>query len=109
MKHILFELRGCPSKFLDDSEFVVLALQIASSRSKSKLLGVNCHHFKPQGVTAIAMLAESHLSIHTWPEKGLAMCDIFTCGVDATPELAVEYLSKQFQSLDTTYTNHERV
>ncbi len=109
MKHILFELRGCPSKLLDDSEFIVIALQIASSRSKSKLLEVNCHHFKPQGVTAIAMLAESHISIHTWPEKGLAMCDIFTCGVDATPELAVEYLSKQFQSLDTTYTNHERI
>ena len=109
MKHILFELRGCPSELLNDSEFVVLALQIAASRSKSKIVGVNCHEFKPQGVTAIAILAESHISIHTWPEKGLAMCDIFTCGVDATPELAVEYLSKQFQSLDTTYTNHERV
>ena len=109
MKHILFELRGCPSKLLDDPEFVVMALQIASSRANSKLLGVNCHHFKPQGVTAIAMLADSHISIHTWPEKGLAMCDIFTCGVDATPQMAVEYLSKQFQSLDTTYTNHERV
>ncbi len=109
MKHILFELRGCSSKLLDDPEFIVMALQIGASRAKSKLLGVNCHHFKPQGVTAIAMLAESHISIHTWPEKELAMCDIFTCGVDATPELAVEYLSKQFQSLDTTYTNHERV
>ena len=109
MKHILFELRGCPSELLNDSEFVVLALQIAASRSKSRIVGVNCHEFKPQGVTAIAILAESHISIHTWPEKGLAMCDIFTCGVDATPELAVEYMSKQFQSLDTTYTNHERV
>ena len=109
MKHILFELRGCPSKLLDDPEFIVMALQIASSRANSKLLGVNCHHFKPQGVTAIAMLADSHISIHTWPEKNLAMCDIFTCGVDSTPELAVEYMSKQFQSLDTTYTNHERV
>tara|TARA_B100001079_G_C15972285_1_gene323938 strand:+ start:123 stop:452 length:330 start_codon:yes stop_codon:yes gene_type:complete len=109
VKHILFELRGCSSKLLDDPEFIVMALQIGASRAKSKLLGVNCHHFKPQGVTAIAMLAESHISIHTWPEKELAMCDIFTCGVDATPELAVEYLSKQFQSLDTTYTNHERV
>ena len=109
MKHILFELRGCSSKLLDDPEFIVMALQIGASRAKSKLLGVNCHHFKPQGVTAIAMLAESHISIHTWPEKELAMCDIFTCGVDATPQMAVEYLSKQFQSLDTTYTQHERV
>ena len=109
MKHILFELRGCPWNLLDDSEFVVLALQVSAVHANSKLLDVTFHKFEPQGVTGLALLADSHISIHTWPEKGLAMCDIFTCGVDATPELAVEYLSKQFQSLDTTYTNHERV
>ena len=109
MKHILFELRECPSKLLDDTEFIIMALQVAASHAKSKLIDVNFHKFEPQGVTGLALLADSHISIHTWPEKGLAMCDIFTCGVDATPELAVEYLSKQFQSLDTTYTNHERV
>ena len=109
MKHILFELRGCPWELLDDSEFVVLALQVSAVHANSKLLDVTFHKFEPQGVTGLALLSDSHISIHTWPEKGLAMCDIFTCGVDATPELAVEYLSKQFQSLDTTYTNHERV
>ena len=109
MQHILFELRGCPSELLDDSEFVVLALQVSAVHAKSKLIDINFHKFEPQGVTALALLADSHISIHTWPEKGLAMCDIFTCGVDATPQMAVEYLSKQFQSLDTTYTNHERV
>ena len=109
MQHILFELRGCPSELLDDSEFVVLALQVSAVHAKSKLIDVNFHKFEPQGVTALALLADSHISIHTWPEKGLAMCDIFTCGVDATPQMAVEYLSKQFQSLDTTYTQHERV
>ena len=109
MQHILFELRGCPSELLDDSEFVVLALQVSAVHAKSKLIDINFHKFEPQGVTALALLADSHISIHTWPEKGLAMCDIFTCGVDATPQMAVEYLSKQFQSLDTTYTQHERV
>ena len=109
MQHLLFELRGCPSELLDDSEFVVLALQVSAVHAKSKLIDINFHKFEPQGVTALALLADSHISIHTWPEKGLAMCDIFTCGVDATPQMAVEYLSKQFQSLDTTYTQHERV
>ena len=109
MQHILFELRGCPSELLDDSEFVVLALQVSAVHAKSKLIDINFHKFEPQGVTGLALLADSHISIHTWPEKGLAMCDIFTCGVDATPQMAVEYLSKQFQSLDTTYTHHERV
>ena len=109
MQHILFELRGCPSELLDDSEFVVLALQVSAVHAKSKLIDINFHKFEPQGVTALALLADSHISIHTWPEKGLAMCDIFTCGVDCTPLEAVDYLSKQFQSLDTTYTQHERV
>ena len=109
MQHLLFELRGCPSELLDDSEFVVLALQVSAVHAKSKLIDVNFHKFEPQGVTGIALLADSHISIHTWPEKGLAMCDIFTCGVDCTPMEAVEYLSKQFRSLDTTYTKHERV
>ena len=109
MQHLLFELRGCPSELLDDSEFVVLALQVSAVHAKSKLIDVNFHKFEPQGVTGLALLADSHISIHTWPEKGLAMCDIFTCGVDCTPMEAVEYLSKQFRSLDTTYTKHERV
>ena len=109
MKHILFELRGSPSKLLNDAEYIVMALKIATSHANSKLLGVNCNIFDPQGVTAIAMLGESHISIHTWPEKNLAMCDIFTCGVDATPMKAIEYLSKHFQSKDTTYSHHERI
>ncbi len=109
MKHILFELRGCPSDLLDDSEFITLALQVAAVHAKSKLIDINFHKFEPQGVTGLALLADSHISIHTWPEKNLAMCDIFTCGVDSYPLGAVEYLSNQFQSKDTTYSYHERV
>ena len=100
MKHILFELRGCSSKLLDDPEFIVMALQIGASRAKSKLLGVNCHHFKPQGVTAIAMLAESHISIHTWPEHSLAKCDIFTCSYKTKPLDAVEYMKERFHATE---------
>ena len=93
MKHILFELRGCPSDLLDNEEHIRLSLYVAAKKSKSELLNINAHKFDPQGVTGLAMLADSHISIHTWPEKNLAMCDIFTCGVDATPMEAVEYLS----------------
>ena len=48
--------------------------------------------FEPQGVTAIALLAESHLSIHTWPESKYSAVDIFTCGQNMLPELASQYL-----------------
>ena len=109
MKHILFELRGCPKELLDDEENIRLSLHVAAASAKSELLNISAHKFDPQGVTGLAMLADSHISIHTWPEKDLAMCDIFTCGVDATPMKAVEYLCKQFQSKDLTYSHHERI
>ena len=54
--------------------------------------------FNTQGVTAFAMLAESHISIHTWPEEGVAKCDIFTCSDKCKPEKAVEYLGEAFEA-----------
>ena len=69
---------------------------------KSTLLNLAAHKFDPQGVTSIAMLAESHISIHTWPEKGMAVCDIFTCGNDATPEVGVEFMKEQLKATDIT-------
>ena len=109
MKHILFDLIDCPSDLLDDEEFVRLSVWTAAKESKSELINISCHKFEPQGVTALAMLAESHLSIHTWPEKGIAMCDIFTCGDDCKPELAVEYLSKWLSSTNTKSQYYERI
>lgn len=109
MKHILFELRGCPEYLLDSAEFVRLFLYTAAKKANSELININTHKFEPQGVTGLAMLADSHISIHTWPEKNLAMCDIFTCGVDATPMEAVKYLCEKFQSKDLTYSHHERI
>ena len=109
MKHILFNLKECAPNLLDDEDFIRFSLYVAASKAKSELLNICAHKFDPQGVTGIAMLADSHISIHTWPEKNLAMCDIFTCGVYATPMEAVEYLCKQFQSKDLTYSHHERI
>ena len=80
VKHILFTLRGCPFELLDDKEFIRMLLYRATKECKSTLLNLAVHKFDPQGVTSIAMLAESHISIHTWPEKGMAVCDVFTCG-----------------------------
>ena len=98
MKHLLFDLIDCPPDLLDDEDFVRLSAWTAAKESKSELINISCHKFDPQGVTALAMLAESHLSIHTWPEKGVAKCDIFTCGEKCDPHKAVEYLGKAFKA-----------
>ena len=102
MKHILFDLKGCPSDLLDDEDFVRLCAWTAAKESKSELINISCHKFEPQGVTALAMLAESHLSIHTWPETGVAKCDIFTCSDKCLPEKAVEYMKEAFKATEVT-------
>ena len=92
MRHILFTLRGCPFGLLDDEAHIRNVLANAATLSRSTLLNVTTHKFEPQGVTGIALLAESHISIHTWPESGIAVCDIFTCGDHTIPRAGASYM-----------------
>ncbi len=102
MRHILFTLRGCPFGLLDDEAHIRNVLANAATLSESTLLGIQSHKFQPQGVTAVALLAESHISIHTWPEKGMAVCDIFTCGEHTKPKKGMEYMKMMFNAKDIT-------
>ena len=109
MKHILFTLKGCPFELLDDESNIKLLLYNATKEAKSTLLNLATHKFEPQGVTGVAMLTESHISIHTWiPEKGMAVCDVFTCGDSAEPEKAVEYMQEQLKATDIVSSQFER-
>jgi len=100
MKHILFTLKGCSDPVLDDEQYIRDVLYQTSKECKSTLLALNSHKFQPQGVTCVAMLAESHISIHTWPERGMAVCDIFTCGDHTDPHSGVEYMKKALFATD---------
>ena len=83
MKHILFELEGCPFSTLDDEEHIKFCLLHAAKASHSQVLKIETHKFEPQGVTGFALLAESHLSIHTWPEKVLQFVTFLLVGMVA--------------------------
>ena len=100
MKHILFTLKGCPFDVLDDELHVRAVLINAAEIAKSTLLNVSSHKFEIQGVTAIALLAESHISIHTWPEHGMAVCDVFTCGDHTNPRAAATYMHEAMEATD---------
>ena len=100
MRHILFTLKGCSFDVLDDELHVRAVLINAAEIAKSTLLSVSSHKFEIQGVTAIALLAESHISIHTWPEDGKAVCDVFTCGEHTHPKAAAIYIADSMGSLD---------
>ncbi len=91
--HCILELFDCPRSLLNDEAFIRKALRDAVEASGATLLGEVAHAFEPQGVTAIGLLAESHIAIHTWPEIRYAAADIFTCGDKAVPERACARLA----------------
>ena len=72
------------------------------------VLGESFHPFQPQGVSGVVVIAESHLSIHTWPEYGYAAVDIFTCGTSVQPEKAAEVLIEKLGAKDHTLTEIQR-
>ena len=91
-KHLLLELYRCDYEKLNDESFLRCSLNRAAKLAKATVLNLISNKFEPHGVTAIALLAESHISIHTWPESCYSAIDIFTCGQNMIPELASQYL-----------------
>jgi S-adenosylmethionine decarboxylase len=88
-RHLIAEFYGCGAAVLDDEEGLRAAIVAAAEGIGATVLGLMSHRYAPQGVTATALIAESHLSIHTWPEYGYAAVDIFTCGgLDPRPGFA---------------------
>ena len=94
-KHCILELYHCRADRLDDEAFLRSSITQAVQEAGATLLQLISHRFSPQGVTALALLAESHLSIHTWPESGYAAVDVFTCGDHTMPERACIVLSEE--------------
>ena len=79
-KHIIVELGHCPSHFLDNPDVLDRVFSEGIKRCGATIIGRVLHKFQPQGVSGIYLLSESHTSFHTWPEKGYASIDTYTCG-----------------------------
>ena len=93
--HLIVDLWG--AERLDDLAHIEAALRDAVTAAKATLLHIHLHHFTPnRGVSGVAVLAESHISIHTWPENGYAALDVFMCG-DAEPEATIPVLREAFK------------
>lgn len=96
--HYIVEMFDCPNHLLNDQAFVDGAMREAIIASDAELIEGISHQFSPQGVTALGLLSESHISIHTWPEHGYVAADIFTCGTRADPHKACICLIVAFQA-----------
>ena len=101
-RHVLADFHGCTAR-LDDIDLVERALTEAASIAGATILDLKLHHFgEGEGVTGVALLAESHMSIHTWPEHDYAALDLFLCGARHDIDGALDHLAKAFGPADIT-------
>jgi len=95
--HLLIELKNCNPEILKDLESVKNILVDAAKKANATIISVNFHEFNPFGISGVVVIAESHLTIHTWPEYGFAAVDVFTCGETIKPEIAAQYIIEAFE------------
>ncbi|MDR3561505.1 MAG: adenosylmethionine decarboxylase [Negativicutes bacterium] len=107
-KHLTVDMYGCSFDILDNLEFVKSSMLTAVQEANMTLLDFTYYKFEPQGLTALALLAESHMSIHTYPELGYAAVDVFTCGDHSRPDKAVAVLKSFLRPEKTKITNIRR-
>jgi|SRR5579863_4402065 len=93
--HLIVDLHG--AKRLNDIEHIEATLRHCVEAARATLLHIHLHHFQPSGVSGVAVLAESHISIHTWPEIGYAALDVFMCG-SADPDACIPVLREAFSA-----------
>ena len=106
--HIVCELSGCNAQALSDIDGVAAMMIDAARAANATIMESAFHRFQPQGVSGTVILAESHLSIHTWPEKGYAAMDFYTCGDHTDPWLACQYAAQRLGACNMLTTEFKR-
>ena len=105
-KHLIMDLWGASK--LDEIEYIKTTLEEIIRECGATLLHIHLHRFTENGgVSGVALLAESHISIHTWPERNYAALDVFMCG-DASPHRAIAILKEAFQPTSVQVADHKR-
>ncbi len=104
--HLILDLWG--AQHLDDLDYMEITLRECIDRAKATLLHIHLHHFTPSGgISGVAVLAESHISVHTWPERGFAAFDVFMCGT-SRPEEVIGVLKRAFYPKSIKITENLR-
>ncbi len=107
-RHLVVELCECNPAKLNDQAFLEECLDEAVRRSGATKVRSVFHRYNPQGISGVVVIAESHISIHTWPEYGYAAVDFFTCGTSVDPYLAMEHVKKGLESKDVQVSEINR-
>ena len=101
-RQILVEFYDCDSDILNNKKLINRYLNEAVEKSGATIVASTFHTFSPFGVSGVVVIAESHVSIHTWPEYGYAAVDIFTCGETIEPWVIHDYLKENLKSKNSS-------
>ena len=107
-RHIVCELSGCDAQRLSDVAKIHAMMLEAAEIARATVMESAFHRFEPQGVSGTVILAESHISIHTWPERGYAAMDFYTCGDHTDPWLACEFAARALDAKSMLTTEFKR-
>lgn len=107
-RHLIVEYYNCSRDILDNIDYIKEHMVIAAKKAGATVVGDVFHQFNPAGVSGAVVLAESHFSIHTWPERGYAAMDFFTCGDHCNPYYGFDYLKDILQAGKEKITELER-
>lgn len=91
-RHVAVDTWGVDFNLLNNAEYLQAQMVEAAEACGATVMSVQSKQFDPQGATVLVLLSESHLSIHTYPERGFAAIDCYTCGDTVDPQLAIDYL-----------------
>lgn len=97
-RHFILDLYECDREILDNYDELSRLLETALLMANATILRIFGEKFQPQGVTLLALLAESHASIHTWPEMGYCAIDLYTCGDKTRTHKAAEFLKHKLKA-----------
>ena len=97
-RHLILDLYDCDQEILNDYEELQRLLEASLVMAKANVLRIFGEKFQPQGVTLLALLSESHASIHTWPEIGYCAIDLYTCGNTTQTHRAAEFLKTKLKA-----------
>ena len=107
-RHVLAEFYDCDPNILNNKDRIENNMVDAAIECGATVVQKCFHMFSPFGVSGVVIIAESHLSVHTWPELGYAAVDLFTCGNKCDPKVAYEFLKKKFSSKRASFTELKR-
>ncbi|MHB8084428.1 MAG: adenosylmethionine decarboxylase [Dehalococcoidia bacterium] len=107
-KQVLIELKDCNAELLNDTEYLRTLLTDVARSIGATVIKDSFYQFTPQGISGVVIIAESHISIHTWPEFSFAAIDVFTCGDVIEPKDAVKPMADRLKAKSVTYIELKR-